>query len=441
LVDWSKLPDMGAVALLACAFASVSRRSQMPVSGLWLTGWVMIELHFTAIMFLPLPGIWRTLAAIVGLAALTWSGILFMWASVPYRNERSSRWMLAALLFTNTLYIALITINPAATWQLALAADLFGAAPLAITLYSLRRFNQPLRWMLNGLYSALTIFLLVFQGRPGNGADLALNAVLFTVFLGCCLHFLYTYRKATTGVFITISGFFFWAAVFVIAPSLSVFLPNLHLQDEVWNLPKYVVAVGMILVLLESQIEHNKYLALHDDLTKLPNRRLFQDRLGSALGRARRTGTQTALLLIDLDRFKQVNDSLGHHVGDLLLQRVGSIFEGRMRSSDTVARTGGDEFSVILEEPTSRAEAERVAYSLIDLLDQPFELDGKTVRIGASVGIAVFPEDAPAMESLCIVADKRMYAEKRVSQESRPSQQPRPSMASSFSAVEAQPGL
>jgi diguanylate cyclase (GGDEF)-like protein len=177
----------------------------------------------------------------------------------------------------------------------------------------------------------------------------------------------------------------------------------------VWNLPKYVVAVGMILLLLEDQIEHNRHLALHDPLTGLPNRRLFQDRLGSALERARRTETQAALLVIDLDRFKQVNDTLGHHVGDQLLQKVGALFAGRVRRSDTVARTGGDEFSVVLEEPTSRNDALHVGESLLQLLNEPVELGEHRVNIGASIGIAVFPEDARDMELLCIAADLKMY--------------------------------
>jgi diguanylate cyclase (GGDEF)-like protein len=171
--------------------------------------------------------------------------------------------------------------------------------------------------------------------------------------------------------------------------------------------------MGMILLLLEEQIEHNKHLALHDVLTGLPNRRLFQDRLTFALERARRTGTKAALLVLDLDRFKQVNDTLGHHVGDLLLQSVAQTFSGRIRRSDTVARTGGDEFSVILESPTNATEAQHVGRSLQELLKEPMELENRTVRTGASFGVAIFPDDAPDLESLCIAADQRMYENKR----------------------------
>jgi diguanylate cyclase (GGDEF)-like protein len=409
LVDWSKLPDVLAVALLACAFASVLRRSQMSVSLPWLIGWLMIVLHFAVFLFVPLPGVWGTLALIVGVASLTWAGILFMWATVPYRQENSSHWIVASFLIGHTLYIALLVACPGCVWALNLAALFIGAAPLSITILRLRRFNHPFRWIAVVPYCALSAFLLLFQNRPVNGPDLALNAVLFNIYFGCCTHFIYRYRRATAGTFITIAGFFAWSAVFVAGPLLAAFLPQVTVESEMWNLPKYVVAVGMILLMLEEQIEHNRHLALHDDLTGLPNRRLFQDRLANALERARRSDAHAALLVIDLDRFKQVNDSLGHHVGDLLLQRVGAILAGRIRRSDTVARTGGDEFSVILEEPISRADAERVSRSLLRLLKEPLRLGDHTVRVGASVGIAVFPEDASDMETLCIAADLRMY--------------------------------
>lgn len=412
VVDWSKLPDVGAVALLVCAFASVERHNHTPVSQRWLIGWVMVVLHFSAFVFLPARGIWGTMAAIVGIASLTWAGLLFQSASVPFRTLASSQWIQGLLLGTNTLYIVLLVVGPVPAWILNLVAVLFGAGPLAVTLLSLRTVNSAIRWSTVCLSCALSIFLLAFQNRPDNGADLALNAVLCTVYLGSSINFLYAYRRATTGTFITLAGFLAWSAVFVVAPVMGSFLPHVQVESEVWNLPKYVVAVGMILLMLENQIEHNKHLALHDELTALPNRRLFQDRLASSLERARRTGAQTALLLVDLDHFKEVNDTLGHHAGDRVLQHVAAVFSGRVRRSDTVARTGGDEFSLILEEPTSRAEAAKVGSSLIEMLKQPLQLGDRSVEISASIGIAVFPEDAYDMESLCIAADRRMYSQK-----------------------------
>jgi diguanylate cyclase (GGDEF)-like protein len=418
VVNWTELPDLGAVALLAAAFASVARRNQTHVSKIWLIGWLMIALHFAAFLFLTVPGTVGIVAAIVGLSALTWAGLLFMWASVPYSRETSSRWMIALLIGANTLYLALATIGSVPAWSLNLAAGLFGVLPLAVVAAARARRNHPMRWIVVALYCTLSVFLIFIQNRPGNGIDLGENAVLCTVYLGCCVYSWYSYRRATAGAFITVAGFLAWAMVFVVAPLMHAFWPAVQVEGEVWNLPKYLVAIGMILLLLEDQIEHNKHLALHDHLTGLPNRRLYQDRLFSALERARRSASQTALLVIDLDRFKQVNDTLGHHVGDLVLQRVATLFASRVRRSDTVARTGGDEFSVILEEPTSREDAELVGQSLVQMLAEPLELGRHTVRIGASVGIAVFPEDAHEMESLCIAADLRMYDVKHDSYES-----------------------
>jgi diguanylate cyclase (GGDEF)-like protein len=417
-VDWSKLPDLAAVAVLTCAFASVARRGQTSTSRHWLTGWVLIALHFGAFVFLPAPGLWGTLALYIGMASITSAGVLFMWASVPYRTERSSRWMLISVLSTNVLYIVLISSDQPRWWALNGAAILFGAAPMTIALTGRRDFTHLLRWLLVGIYSMLAVFLLAVQNRPGSGPMLAANAVLFTVYFGCCLHVWYSYRgRGSAGSLITIAGFLGWSAVFVLAPLANVFLPNARIESEVWNLPKYVVAVGMILLLLEDQIEHNKYLALHDELTGLPNRRLFLDRLAISLERARRMESKAALLVIDLNHFKQVNDSLGHHAGDLLLKKVSDIFQSRVRRSDTVARTGGDEFSLILEEPTNRSNAKSVARSLMEMLDQPLQVGDHTLKVGASIGVAVFPDDAGDLEGLCIAADLRMYDDKNVSRD------------------------
>lgn len=411
-MDWSKLPDIVAVGLLASAFASVARNNYTRTSGLWLTGWLLIVLHFTSFVFLPAPRWWGILAEGLGVSSLVSAGVLFMWAAVPYRQQPSSPKMLLTLLATTTIYVCAL-IGMAPPFILNVAACLLGAGPLAVTLSALPKFNHPLRWFTVGLYSGLTLYLLLFQNRVPDGQDLALNGLLFTVYLGCSIHFWYAYRRPTTGPFITICGFFLWALVFVAGPMRQSYFGSVHIESEVWNLPKFVVGIGMILLLLEEQIDHNKHIALHDVLTGLPNRRLFQDRLASALERARRSGSQAALLVLDLDRFKHVNDTMGHHVGDLLLQQVGRIFSGRVRRSDTVARTGGDEFSVILEGPTTFGEALVVGRSLQDLLKAPLSLENRSVLIGASFGVAVFPDDAQDMEQLCIIADTRMYENKR----------------------------
>ena len=411
-MNWSELPDLAAVALLAGAFASVARRSHTEIARVWLVCWVMIVVHFGAFLVANAPGPWGNLAGLVGVIALLWAGFLFMWASVPYRDEKSSSGMGLGLAASNTLYAILVQIDAVPLWALSISAILVGAVPLALAIAAANRFNHPLRWANVTLYCILSFFLIGLESHPGNGRDLALNAVLFTVFFGCCFHFWYAYRRATAGAYITIAGFLAWSSVFVVGPLIESLRPDVHIEGEVWNLPKYVVAVGMILLLLEDQIEHNLHLALHDHLTGLPNRRLYQDRLARALERARRCEAQAALLVVDLDRFKQVNDTFGHHIGDLVLQRVGEMFSARVRRSDTVARTGGDEFSVILEEPTSREEAEHVGQTLIELLNEPLLLAGYKIRIGASVGIAVYPEDARQMESLCIAADLKMYESK-----------------------------
>ena len=441
MVDWSNIPDIAAVALLTLAFLSVARRRPTSFSGVWLLGWMMIVVHFASFMFLDAPGAFGIMAEVLGTSSLAWAGILFMWASVPFRSEASSNWMLIALLVATTCYIAVLSFAPAGHWTLTLAALLVGMLPLAASLLDIRKLGHPQRLASVVLYILLCNFLLWVQDLPDKGPSLAINAVLFTVYFGCCIHFWFAYNRATAGAFITVLGFLAWANVFTISPILFTFFPKVHLQDEVWNLPKYVVAVGMILILLEDQIEHNKFLALHDELTGLPNRRLFQDRLAIALERARRTGTQTALLVIDLDRFKQVNDTAGHHIGDELLKHVSQLFLGRVRRIDTVARTGGDEFSIILEEPTNWTDAQNVAQTLSQLLNPPIVLEGISLLIGASVGIAVFPEDAQDVESLCIAADLRMYTNKRAARKREECQGAATSLSQVFSSRGNGPGM
>ena len=149
-----------------------------------------------------------------------------------------------------------------------------------------------------------------------------------------------------------------------------------------------------------------------DTLTALPNRHMFQDRLGQEMKKARRESALLALLFIDLDKFKQVNDTLGHDKGDALLVEVAARIAGCVRASDTLARLGGDEFTVILAGLDQVASAERVAQDIIRALAEPFALGADAASVSASVGIAFFPSDAGEPEELLRHADQAMYAAK-----------------------------
>ncbi len=153
--------------------------------------------------------------------------------------------------------------------------------------------------------------------------------------------------------------------------------------------------------------------ALTDELTGLPNRRLLSDRLDQILARARRDSCTVALLYIDLDGFKLVNDSLGHPVGDLLLREVSKRLRARIRASDTLARLGGDEFTVILSKIAEKQEAELVATALLGALAAKFVIEGQEITIGASIGISLFPNDGADADQLLQHADSAMYAAKR----------------------------
>ncbi len=153
--------------------------------------------------------------------------------------------------------------------------------------------------------------------------------------------------------------------------------------------------------------------ANYDTITNLPNRRLFLDRLDQEIKKSRRSTLFLALLFIDLDRFKEVNDTHGHDIGDQLLIEAARRLNSCVRSTDTVARLGGDEFTVILAELTETSKIEMVAGNILDALEQPFLINEVSLQISGSIGIALYPRDATDIGDLITKADIAMYAAKR----------------------------
>src|SRR4051812_589923 len=182
-------------------------------------------------------------------------------------------------------------------------------------------------------------------------------------------------------------------------------------QLTLWLLPLLVLPIVAIHRSAQMAAERERD-ALHDGLTGLPNRQLFRLKVARACDESGRSGLHAAVLLIDLDHFKEINDTLGHHVGDDLLKVVAARISAGLRPDDVVARLGGDEFAVLAPGLLSEAEAQTVGRRLLESLEEPFEIDGVRLGVQASIGIGLFPQHGDAMDLLLQRADVALYAAK-----------------------------
>jgi diguanylate cyclase (GGDEF)-like protein len=154
-------------------------------------------------------------------------------------------------------------------------------------------------------------------------------------------------------------------------------------------------------------------LALHDPLTGLPNRRLLEDRIATTLQHAARHQRKAAVMYLDLDGFKAINDTHGHAYGDEILKQVAQRLVGSSRKDDTVARVGGDEFVIVLGDVGELADAQEPASKLIEVVAEPYRINGLTLQLSTSIGIGLYPDDAETVDNLMHVADNALYEAKR----------------------------
>ena len=175
---------------------------------------------------------------------------------------------------------------------------------------------------------------------------------------------------------------------------------------------RYAIERNRLLEQLEESKRLERHLAYHDALTILPNRHLLHDRLQQALAQSKRSGKLAALLFLDLDGFKRINDTLGHGIGDLLLKSVAKRLKTTVRQVDTVARLGGDEFTIVLLEINHAQDAKDVAQKILKVISQPYKIEEHELFVTASVGISIYPDDGSDIESLIRKADIAMYRAK-----------------------------
>ena len=282
------------------------------------------------------------------------------------------------------------------------------------------------------LFGIVSTILLVGDGSPHvtrTFARTVLRAVLAAAAFGVAARFVLRARRWNAGLGHRMVGgsFLLYAvqqvhylgiAVYAYVNDVSMvgYVPYLNIVDF---LLQFAMALGMVIWLLEderraaldaaTQIEH---LAYHDALTGLPNRQLFLDRLDVAVAGAQRNGTQLGVFFLDLDRFKLINDSLGHSVGDKLLQVVSRRMRALLRDDDTVTRIGGDEFTILVARVETVDHATNVARRVREALKLPIVIDGRELFITSSIGISVYPNDGEDAETLLRNADTAMYRAK-----------------------------
>ncbi len=408
-MDWNSLPDLLAFAALAAVFSSLLPRKADSSLRLWLAAWILIVAHFGA-KFSDASGVAPIPSSIVG-ATLVLAGLAFMWAAVSRRMTWRGFLIFASIGVPQLAYLELAVFDTAPpSYYLAVAVFGFVLPALAIVRVVPKLSDRVFSIAACGALLVSLLLVIRFNSDPANGESNILT------WLYLCAGIL-QWRRAesiSTGTVTTVAGFFAWASVFPIGFAMDTWLPHVHIDDTAYNIPKYIVAIGIILTLLEEQMERSKFLAHHDELTGLPNRRMLLDRLEPAIERARRGGIQLALLTIDLNHFKAINDSYGHTAGDELLRVVARRFSARLRSTDICARFGGDEFVVLADQLDGRVSAEYLARDLLETLEEPVDLGDASTRAKASIGIAMFPDDGRDAEELLAFSDARMYAAKRV---------------------------
>jgi diguanylate cyclase len=407
-LNLSVVPDFLAIGGLVLVFAALLRRTRHALARYWLVGWALILLHIVA-QFVQRnlePGVAADSALAVSLATLLLASVAFIWAGA---DARRTWWrelgisLLAAVPDVAFVVLACYGLEAPLPY---LGCTAFG---LAATAWLFHRDRRKPSWsapVLVGIYALQGWF-------AWHGAiDRALGWMLCWHYLAVAFFFYRCTPVRSIGVMFTTLSFIAWAAVFPVAAALAPWLEGWGIENEAWNLPKFLVATGMIFTLLEEQIGRAEHASQHDALTGLPNRRVFMRRLERALRRARANHGCLAMLVIDLNHFKQVNDTLGHAAGDALLRFVAQRLQQGVRAGDTLARLGGDEFAAILLEVVDRAGAQARADRLAQVFDASTEFQGQRLSIGASIGLALFPDDGEDETRLYAAADRAMYAGK-----------------------------
>jgi diguanylate cyclase (GGDEF)-like protein len=383
--------------------AMVRRRHSDTRADAWLLGLFITLIESLAHTFYAPEGVPSRALHVIVLDCYVLAGMVFNWAAADQRLERNKHLLYltlngAALLGLSTIY----GLNQRYTGAY-IPAIVVGAAIGVVSSVVLRR-----NWWYALAFGAgwSAVGALAYQHNYRAGVYWAVGSV----YAIAALNFYRRLERRSTGRLAIVTGFTVWALFFITHPwMMDHYAYHADIASHVWNMQKSLISIGMILIMLEEQVSNNEWLALHDELTGLPNRRLFAARLTHAIEYCDAKKSCLALVVLDLNDFKLINDTLGHVAGDQVLREVSAILKKSIRGSDTVARLGGDEFIIVATDMPNANAIERFTDSIRSAIERQMMIGDKPLTVGASFGYAMYPNDAKDATKLLRLADQRMY--------------------------------
>jgi len=406
-VDLALLPDIFALTVLVFAFRPLVRRAAVHTN-ICFAGWTFLLVHYIALAFRAPTGIRHTLTSLIALWAVDLCGLCFLLVCSATSVRTVDRVVVLEIGLPILLQSMLLVIG--SPWPLVHFAvgALYFVPSLDLLIFRRRRSRALV--VVSLAYAACAALLLPFCWRiPG----IMVSGTLTMLFLCCAYLLIHSTKRWNMGVVASVIGFTAWGLTYPMLALLAHNYPEFHPQHVLLVLPQYLLAASMMFTLLEEHLYRAERMAMHDPLTDLPNRRLFEERLIATMEDAWINKTTVACLVIDVDNFKTINDTLGHDAGDQLLQALAMRLSWHMSPRDILARTGGDEFTALLAGVNDEHHLRFIAGAMMSAASVPISIDGNPVDVRISIGIALSPDDADDIDGLRRAADEAMYSAKR----------------------------
>jgi diguanylate cyclase (GGDEF)-like protein len=405
-MNYAFLPDLSALAILVVILFLLRRRHPQEQADIWLLGLFITLVEAVAHTFYAQDGPPNRILHVIVMAGYLLAGLVFTWSSGEQPLSRRVR-----LLYVVLNGLPLLAINTLYGLHLHTEVVYFPFVAAGLVIGGVTSLYLRKSWRLAGLYVCgwLAMGILIHRG----GFREAVYWSLCCVYTIAALNFMRRLPRKSTGRLAILTGFFIWALCFLVHPWIVPYRAYADIASHVWNMQKSLISIGMILVMLEEQVSTNRWLALHDELTGLPNRRSFEDRLCGALNRSRRASSSLAVVMLDLNGFKRINDSLGHHAGDQVLREIAMNLRERVRTVEMLARLGGDEFTMIVSNLNEDRALDSLLADVRAAIETPLSIDGHSMIVTASLGVAMYPDDASDAAKLLRIADQRMYTLKK----------------------------